>query len=166
MKDAAEIANAHTIMERCYQQVDRHILWMLEHVVGEDTQVCIVSDHGSVGHRETFFQHNALEKAGLISYTTDRDREKLFFGKETVDWSKTKAYPIGCGSIYVNLEGREPCGIVKKEDYHQVVGEIIDALHEYGRDRDGYPVVAFAVPNEQAGFVGLWRSPIRRRRLG
>ncbi len=151
VKDAAEIARAHAIMERCYQLVDRHVSWMLDHVVGEDTQVCIVSDHGSLGHRETLFQHDILEKAGLLTFISAKH---FPLEKDAVDWSKTKAYPVGCGGIYVNLEGREPCGIVKKEDYHQVVREIIDALHEYGRDRDGHPAIAFAVPNDQAGFVG------------
>ena len=151
---APETARAHAVMERCYKQVDKHIQWMLDNVVGEDTQVCIMSDHGSVGHRDMFNQHVLLEQAGLITYTTDRYWSKVPYREKSVDWSKTKAYTVGCGNVYVNLEGREPCGIVKPEDYHKVVGEIIDALHKYGRDGDGFPVVAFAVPNDQAGFVG------------
>ena len=153
-KDDPKVARAHKIMERCYQLVDHHISWLMEHVVGEDTQVCILSDHGSVGYRDFFNQHVLLEEAGLITYTTDEYWEKVPFLQERVDWSKTKAYTVGCGNVYVNLIGREPCGIVKPEDYHKVVGEIIDALYKYGKDSDGFPVVAFAVPNDQAGFVG------------
>lgn len=48
-----------------------------------------------------------------------------------VDWTKTKAYGIGSdGAIFVNLKGREPNGIVAKEDYETVRSEIISRLHE------------------------------------
>ena len=151
---APEIASAHAIMERCYQQVDRHISWILDHVVGEDTQVCVVSDHGALGYREIFSQHAALAQAGLLTYTEEKYWDCPAFKKEMVDWSQTKAYAVGCGNIYVNLEGREPCGIVKPEEYQTVIREIIDALYKYGKDQEGNSVIAFAVPNDQAGFVG------------
>jgi predicted AlkP superfamily phosphohydrolase/phosphomutase len=42
-----------------------------------------------------------------------------------VDWSKTKAYALGLGHIYVNLRGREAQGIVEPtEGYQQLVREI------------------------------------------
>ncbi len=153
-RDSQEVKTAHEIMERCYKQVDDYLGWVLDNVVGEDTQLCIMSDHGSCGHREHYNQHIILEQAGLITYKTDEHSKKLAYLKDMVDWTKTKAYAVGCGNIFVNLEGREPCGIVKKEDYNKVVAEIIDALHTYGKDLDGFPGTAFAVPNDQAGFVG------------
>ena len=63
------------------------------------------------------------------------------------------------GSCYVNvnLKGREPCGIVEPEDYEKVVKEIIVALHDYGATHAGTHrgEFAFAVPGDQAGFLGL-----------
>ncbi len=153
-KDDPKIEIAHIAMERCYKLVDEHVAWLLDNLVDEDTQVCVISDHGSVGYRDDYNQQIILEQAGLIKYNTDKYWSKVAYVEDRVDWSQTKAYPVGCGSIFVNLEGREPCGIVKKEDYKKVVREIIDALHTYGRDRDGFPATAFAVPADQAGFVG------------
>jgi len=48
-----------------------------------------------------------------------------------IQWDKTKAFSYGTwGTIYINLEGREPEGIVKEEEYEQLRTEIIDGLKE------------------------------------
>lgn len=147
------IKEVEKIFSRCYQQVDEHISWLLDNMVGEETQICIMSDHGSIGSKDTFHQHLIMEKAGLLTYLTDVDDEKTW-RNNNIDWTKTKAYCVGSCQINVNLQGREPCGIVKPEDYHKVVGEIIDALWQYGRTPEGFPMLSFAVPGDQAGFFG------------
>ena len=46
-------------------------------------------------------------------------------------WNETKAFSYGnWGTIYINLNGREPQGIVKEEEYEQLRTEIIDGLKE------------------------------------
>lgn len=46
-------------------------------------------------------------------------------------WNETKAFSYGnWGTIYINLKGREPNGIVKQEDYEQLRSGIIDKLKE------------------------------------
>ena len=41
-----------------------------------------------------------------------------FLSFEDVDWSKTIAYSMGhVGQIYLNLQGREPHGIVTPDQY-------------------------------------------------
>lgn len=44
---------------------------------------------------------------------------------ESIDWRQTKAYSLGMGGIFINLEGREPQGIVKPADYKRVREELI-----------------------------------------
>jgi len=44
---------------------------------------------------------------------------------EIIDWKHTKAYSLGMGSIFINLEGREAEGIVKPEDYERVREDIV-----------------------------------------
>jgi predicted AlkP superfamily phosphohydrolase/phosphomutase len=53
-----------------------------------------------------------------------------FLSFDDVDWAKTKAYSRGAfGQIYINLEGREPQGIVKQGDeYERLVSEIMQKL--------------------------------------
>ena len=55
-------------------------------------------------------------------------KEQLF---ENVDWSRTKAYALGLGGIYINVEGREADGIVGPDEYETVRQAIIDGLESY-----------------------------------
>jgi predicted AlkP superfamily phosphohydrolase/phosphomutase len=51
----------------------------------------------------------------------------MSFGK--IDWSRTRAYTDGHRpEIWINLEGRQPQGVVSTEEYDVVRQEIIDAL--------------------------------------
>ncbi len=57
--------------------------------------------------------------------------KNFFLSFEDVDWGTSKAYAIGstAGQIYVNLEGREPGGIIKNgSEYEAVREEIITEL--------------------------------------
>jgi predicted AlkP superfamily phosphohydrolase/phosphomutase len=62
---------------------------------------------------------------------------------EVVDWERTQAYSFGyLGQIYINLQGREPQGIVPPgEAYARVVGEIKAALLDWEDPEDGRPIV-------------------------
>ena len=142
-------------LERAYKFVDEQIGWLLDNAIDDDTTFCVVSDHGGVGPEIEFRFFEALNSAGLITYTTE-DKSTHSHKNQNIDWSKTKAYPAGCCHINVNLKGREPTGIVEKCDYDTVVYEIIKALQEYTVTTDGkVRGLAFAVPGDQAGFVGL-----------
>jgi predicted AlkP superfamily phosphohydrolase/phosphomutase len=62
----------------------------------------------------------SLAKAGLRSYTTDSG----------IAWDRTQAFSRGKeGDIFVNLQGRDPHGIVAPgPDYERVTGRIIERL--------------------------------------
>jgi predicted AlkP superfamily phosphohydrolase/phosphomutase len=70
--------------------------------------------------------------------------KKFFLSYEDVDWSKTKAYAIGttAGQVYMNLQGREPAGIVVPgDDYKRSREEIIEALFTLVDEDSGEKVV-------------------------
>ena len=55
----------------------------------------------------------------------------LTTGRTPIEWEKTKAFSYGTfGTIYINLEGREPQGTVKEEEYEKLRTEIIEGLRE------------------------------------
>ena len=60
-----------------------------------------------------------------------------------IDWSRTKAYPLGGGGqISINLEGREPAGIVKPgAEYEQVCDQIEAAFQGLRDPSTGEPIV-------------------------
>ena len=142
--------------ERVYKLVDEHLSWLCDHAADADTIIAVCADHGAVATRDDYFPMEILKNAGLTTYI-DYDFNKLSWRNDGIDWSKTKAYCMGCCHINVNLKGREPTGIVEPEDYDKVVKEIIVALHEHGATHAGTHKgeFAFVVPRDQAGFIGL-----------
>ncbi len=62
----------------------------------------------------------------------------------SVDWSQTVAYPLGgAGQIFINLQGREPEGIIKPgEEYEAVCDEVERSLLALRDPDTGQPVVA------------------------
>ena len=66
--------------------------------------------------------------------------KRLFLSFEDVDWERTKAYALGryYGSIFVNLQGREPQGIVKPgQEYESLIKELAGKAREMGESLVG-----------------------------
>ena len=141
--------------KRAYEILDVFIGWLYEHVLGEDTVFMIIGDHGSIGFNRTVLVHDYLEKEGLLNYLPEPDGKRLYWRNRRIDWKNTKAFPVGCANVYVNLKGRQPEGIVEPEDYDKTVNEIIKALYKHHWNEKGQCYIAFAVEKQQAGFVGL-----------
>ena len=74
---------------------------------------------------------------------------------ENIDFTRTKAANIGQVSIFVNLKGRQPDGIVEPDDYEQVQREIIDALLTYRDPGTGRRPFALALSREHAEVLNL-----------
>ncbi len=64
----------------------------------------------------------------LKSTTAAQRKDNTLFSD--VDWSKTKAYSIGFGSVYLNLKGREKHGSVPANQARQVSKEIAQKMKE------------------------------------
>ena len=81
----------------------------------------VASDHGFASFRKSVHYNTWLVMNGYMTLkkgveVKDRNVEMLFDqGQfwENVDWSKTRAYAMGLGEVYVNLKGRESQGIVE-----------------------------------------------------
>jgi predicted AlkP superfamily phosphohydrolase/phosphomutase len=70
-----------------------------------------------------------------------------------VDWKKTKAYALGFGSIFLNLEGREGQGIVTAAEYEPLRQELRAKLTSFVDDQTGEKPVAHVFLREEA-----WKS--------
>ena len=81
----------------------------------------VLSDHGFASFRKSVNYNTWLVTNGYLAVKTGvqvkaRNVEMLFDqGQfwENVDWSKTRAYAMGLGEVYINLKGREAQGIVE-----------------------------------------------------
>jgi predicted AlkP superfamily phosphohydrolase/phosphomutase len=80
----------------------------------ERTLLIVLSDHGFNSFRRGFHTNTWLWQSGLLALQDGKKPdEQLGEGFPGVDWSKTYAYAVGLGGIYLNLKGRERGGIVE-----------------------------------------------------
>lgn len=69
-----------------------------------------------------------------------RDERPEF--NQAINWSKTQVYSFGYyGQIFINLQGREPQGIVSVEQYEALRLEIAARLRQLIDPADGLPVI-------------------------
>ena len=119
MYDAALAQKHGNAIERIYRRADTFIAEVLEHLE-PGTQLMIVSDHGFHSWRKAVNLNTWLVQEGYMVIHGQQPGEKkledLFGGSgefwENVDWSRTRAYAMGLGQVYFNLQGRESKGIV------------------------------------------------------
>ena len=98
---------------------------------------------------------------GNIRIKTNRTDKKLqnistkfFMSFSDVNWSKTKAYSIGSGIIYINLKGREPSGTVSPgQEYESLREQITTRLYELKDPETGEFVIEKVYKKEEI-FTG------------
>jgi predicted AlkP superfamily phosphohydrolase/phosphomutase len=85
---------------------------------------------------------------------------------EKVDWSRTKAYAMGLGGIYINLAGRETKGSVQPgEEYERVRDEIVAGLEASVDPSTGEKPVTRVFKREQM-YTGFDPTLIPDLRVG
>jgi len=78
----------------------------------------------------------------LLPAPRTKPLEGLSILEEVVDWERTKAYAMGYqGGVYLNLQGREPEGIVPAGDYRKTLDELSARLASFEDPQDGSPLI-------------------------
>ena len=125
----------HSIREY-YKLIDAQMAKMLSKI-DDDTMVLVVSDHGGKKMDGGICVNEWLWRNGYLhlkdappedKFDADGKRVLTPFTKVEVDWAKTTAWGAGgyYGRVFLNVEGREPQGVVKREDYEKVRNELIE----------------------------------------
>jgi predicted AlkP superfamily phosphohydrolase/phosphomutase len=155
--DAAKAAKFAPAMVTTYQKMD-DIVGDAMKALGPDDTLIVLSDHGFSTWRRSVNYNTWLVKNGFMALTGNEgklaDLEQLFGQGEfwpNVDWSKTKAYSMGLGDIYVNVKGREGQGIVSPgAEYEQVRKDIIAGLSGLVDPKTGEKAVSRIFTREEA----------------
>ena len=88
----------------------------------------------------------------LVAKVSKETRNRVmgrFLSYDSVDWSRTMAYSMGhVGQIYINLDGREPQGIVTREAYDHVLDQVMEAMQAF-QDKDNRPLVTRMIPRQE-----------------
>jgi len=150
-------------IDRVYMRADSLVGTLLQRTRDGRTTLLICSDHGFASFRKAVNINTWLVRNGYMTLTKldpvrDRTLEDLF-GRGTfwpnVDWSRTRAYALALGQIYVNLKGRERLGIVDPGTPYEALREEIKARFGALRDPDtGEQVVRRVYKREE-----LYRGP-------
>lgn len=100
------------LIERHYARCDQLLAPVLDKI-DENTLLMVLSDHGFNTFRRAFDTNTWLRQNGLLAMKNGRKPgEESGEPFANVDWSKTYAYAVGLGGIYLNLKGREREGIL------------------------------------------------------
>jgi predicted AlkP superfamily phosphohydrolase/phosphomutase len=103
--------------------------------------------------------HQVADRLGLAQqaeyvagYFVDHLLKMAFLSFLDVDWSRSRAYSFGrhLGSIYVNVKGREPQGIVEPgAEYEAVRDEIEKLAYEFRDPQTGRPLIGEVLRREE-----------------
>jgi predicted AlkP superfamily phosphohydrolase/phosphomutase len=124
----APAAEWQGVIEDHYRRCDAVVGRALDYV-DDDTLVIVLSDHGFTSFQRAVNLNTWLYHAGFLTLeggaAPDEDAGDML---RNVDWSRTRAYAVGFGGMYLNLEGREARGIVRGDQVAAVSDAIVGQL--------------------------------------
>lgn len=122
-----------------YVAVDRHVGELVE-VLPEDTLLMVVSDHGAKRMDGGLCFNEWLIQEGYL-VLKEQVQGVTKFSPALVDWQRTKAWGDGgyYGRLFLNVQGREPEGIVPAAEFEALRNELKAKLEALG-DEYGKPI--------------------------
>ncbi len=125
-------------VEKAYEHMDR-LVGKAMAALPPGGVLIVCSDHGFSTWRTSVNINTWLVRNGFMALKGQENKmmtlDDLFVSGTfwpNVDWSRTKAYALGLGAIYINLLGREREGIVSPgAEYDQVCQDLKEKLEAY-----------------------------------
>ncbi len=118
-------------IEDMYRRMDALVGETARHVDAK-TALFVISDHGFKVFRRGVNLNAWLEREGLL---VTRDGTAPGEYLSAIDWSRTRAYALGLGGIFINRKGRERHGIVEAAEVEALkrrIGERLVTLEDGG----------------------------------
>ncbi|MGH9469173.1 MAG: alkaline phosphatase family protein [Terriglobia bacterium] len=135
---------------RVYERMDQ-IVGEVEKTMRPGATLMIVSDHGFHTWRKGFNTNTWLVENGYMVLKNPNPGASNYSLQDLFDqgsffpnvyWSRTKAYALGLGQIYLNLKGRERFGIVNPgPEANNLLQQIRQKLLAYRDPTTGEPVL-------------------------
>lgn len=129
MKDDERASEYKDVIPDTYAKMDEMVGKVLEQVDINDPKnlVIVLSDHGFQTFRRGVNLNSWLLANGYLKLK-DKSATRSGDWLTGVDWKNTKAYGVGLGGIFLNVEGRERDGLVKESEADALVDEICAKL--------------------------------------
>lgn len=116
------------VIEEQYRACDKVVGKAMEYA-DDETLFITLSDHGMNSFQRGMHINTWLHDQGLLAFrpgvTPGEEAGDFFRG---VNWSRTKAYALGLGGVYLNLKGREEQGIVDASEAESLKASIVAAM--------------------------------------
>ena len=170
---AEDLRNVYTCLDDGIERLRR--------AAGQDATVILMSDHGFGPAARAANLIKILQEVGLATPSrmagAARKARRSFAARamsrtragrtikgmvkrpSTLDWSRTVAYQSAAGGgVSINLEGREPSGVVAPEDYENAVDDVRDRLTSFVDPQTGEHPIAEVLSREKlysGPYVGL-----------
>jgi predicted AlkP superfamily phosphohydrolase/phosphomutase len=107
----------------------------------DDTVLMVMSDHGFKPFRRGVNLNTWLHQNGYLALKNDTLTGAQYY--QDVDWSRTRAYAVGLGGIYLNVKGREAKGIVEPgAEQKRLKKEIAEKLKALRDEEHDSPAIA------------------------
>lgn len=140
-------------IERAYRWIDEQI-GRLAAAAGPDTTLMVISDHGGLPIYRQVYINAWLRLQGHLSPLDDDTPGRAI----RIDWARTRAAMLGTGSIWLNVQGREPQGIVPPGvPYESLRQEIRQHLLNWHDPDTAQPIVENVLSGED-----VFGRPARR----
>ncbi len=141
------------VIEQTYCRLDEMVGRVIKQVENDpSTLLVVLSDHGFQTFRRGVNLNAWLKQHGYLVLKSDTDGSKEWF--EDVDWVQTKAFALGLGGIFLNVQGREAYGIVTPADANELATEIAEKLSGFRDAQLDAVAIHHAYPSHE-----LYRGP-------
>jgi predicted AlkP superfamily phosphohydrolase/phosphomutase len=151
-KHAPELATA---VEDHYRACDRIVGRAMRHA-DDRTLFIALSDHGFGSFQRGVHLNTWLHDHGYLALQPGScPGEEAGDFLRAVDWTRTRAYAVGLGSLYLNLRGREAQGVVPPDDAEALKAEIGAGLTGLADSQRGRRAVRSVCAREQV-YTGAY----------
>jgi predicted AlkP superfamily phosphohydrolase/phosphomutase len=143
------------VIEELYKKMD-DLVGRVAAGLGGRSALFVMSDHGFKSFRRGVNLNAWLHQNAYLSLREGRTESGEWF--KDVDWTRTKAYALGLGGLYLNLKGREAHGTVEPgaeaAALKAELGRKLTAL----KDGPNGPAVITRVYDRDAVYAGPYRD--------
>ena len=128
-----------TVIKNYYRYLDKEIGEIINSL-DDNTIVMVVSDHGAKAMKGCICVNMALERLNLLKFKK-QPKSGTRLEETEIDWNNTFAWGWGgyYARIFLNVKGREKCGVIEPEEYEKYRDKISELLKEIP-DNQGNPM--------------------------